>query len=198
MENLCSRVSAYLYIGASVQMAFSLGLHRDQLAESASNMEREQNRRIWWTLFILDQELASRGGSPTIIDERFTKVETPMSSEQVCDPPRSFDRCHILIADRSCTQAYILHLVGKQPQCHSAGSSAKSFKPCTRKDLATQFHSPRCRTHSCYCRNGIVKCLPISNTMSQHRRHTNAQSPFCTSTIGAPPSYSPDPSYSTS
>jgi hypothetical protein len=86
MENLCSRVSAYLYIGASVQMAFSLGLHRDQLAESASELEREQNRRIWWTLFILDQELASRGGSPTIIDERFTKVATPMSSERILYP----------------------------------------------------------------------------------------------------------------
>jgi hypothetical protein len=84
MENLCSRVSAYLYIGASVQMAFSLGLHRDQHTESATAMEREQNRRIWWTLFILDQELASRGGSPSIVDERFTKVSTPMSSEQVC------------------------------------------------------------------------------------------------------------------
>jgi hypothetical protein len=83
MENLCSRVSAYLYIGASVQMAFSLGLHRDQLAESATTMEREQSRRIWWTLFILDQELASRGGSPYLIDERFTKVTVPASSEQV-------------------------------------------------------------------------------------------------------------------
>jgi hypothetical protein len=84
MENLCSRVSAYLYMGASVQMAFSLGLHRDQLEETASTVEREHNRRIWWTLFLLDQELASRGGSPTIVDERFTKVTTPQSSEQVC------------------------------------------------------------------------------------------------------------------
>lgn len=84
MENLCSRVSAYLYIGASIQIAFSLGLHRDQLHESGTTTEREQNRRIWWTLFILDQELASRGGSPAIIDERFTKVTTPLSSEQVC------------------------------------------------------------------------------------------------------------------
>src|SRR6185312_5643457 len=56
----------------------------DQVEETATSMEREQNRRIWWTLFILDQELASRGGSPTIIDERFTKVTTPLSSEQVC------------------------------------------------------------------------------------------------------------------
>lgn len=86
MENLCSRVSAYLYIGASVQMAFSLGLHRDQLPEGGTAVEREQNRRIWWTIFILDQELASRGGSPFIIDERFTRVTTPMPSEQILYP----------------------------------------------------------------------------------------------------------------
>jgi hypothetical protein len=92
METLCSRVSAYLYMGASVQMAYSLGLHRDQLAETGTSLEREQNRRIWWTLFFLDQELASRGGSPNIIDERYTKVTTPMSSEQVCtiDPRSSY------------------------------------------------------------------------------------------------------------
>ncbi|CAO2648337.1 Nn.00g076040.m01.CDS01 [Neocucurbitaria sp. VM-36] len=86
MENMCSRVSAYLYMGASVQMAFTLGLHRDQLPENGTAIEREQNRRIWWTLFMLDQEISSRGGSPTVIDERYTKVATPMSSEQTLYP----------------------------------------------------------------------------------------------------------------
>lgn len=84
LENLCSRVSSYLYMGASIQMAYSLGLHRDQMPESGGSMEREQNRRIWWTLFMLDQEIASRGGSPTLIDERFLKISTPLPSEQVC------------------------------------------------------------------------------------------------------------------
>jgi hypothetical protein len=83
MENLCSRVSAYLYIGAAIQIAFSLGLHRDQIPETATAIDREQNRRIWWTLFMLDQELASRSGTPHLIDERFTKVTAPASSEQV-------------------------------------------------------------------------------------------------------------------
>ncbi|EUC33930.1 hypothetical protein COCCADRAFT_36289 [Bipolaris zeicola 26-R-13] len=86
MENLCSRVSAYLYMGASVQMAFSLGLHRDQVDESATALDREQHRRIWWTLFQLDQEISSRGGCPTIVDERFTKVTTPMPSERAVYP----------------------------------------------------------------------------------------------------------------
>lgn len=83
MENLMSRTSSYLYMGASIQIAYSLGLHRDQAPESASSMDREQNRRIWWTLFMLDQEIASRGGSPTLIDERHLKIATPLPSEQV-------------------------------------------------------------------------------------------------------------------
>jgi hypothetical protein len=60
-------------------------------------------------LLLLDQELASRGGSPTIVDERFTKVTTPLSSEQVCNfdgvmPLGLFDNLY-----RYCIQVYILH-----------------------------------------------------------------------------------------
>ncbi|ORY17943.1 aldehyde dehydrogenase [Clohesyomyces aquaticus] len=86
LENLCSRVTSYLYMGASVQMAYSLGLHRDQMPESGSSMEREQSRRIWWTLFMLDQDIASRGGSPNLIDERLLKIDTPLPSEQMLYP----------------------------------------------------------------------------------------------------------------
>lgn len=83
MENLCSRVSSQLYMGASIQMAFSLGLHRDQFPDTCSSLEREQYRRIWWTLFTLEQEVASRGGSPALVDERLLKIDTPLPSEQV-------------------------------------------------------------------------------------------------------------------
>lgn len=69
-------------------MAYSLGLHRDQTPQSGASLEREQYRRIWWTLFTLEQEVASRGGSPTLVDERLLRIDTPLPSEQVsvrCD-----------------------------------------------------------------------------------------------------------------
>jgi aldehyde dehydrogenase (NAD+) len=65
-------------------MAYSLGLHRDQVPASCASLEREHYRRIWWTLFALEQEVASRGGSPTLVDERLLKIDTPLPSEQVC------------------------------------------------------------------------------------------------------------------
>ncbi|KAL5427693.1 hypothetical protein PMIN04_001194 [Paraphaeosphaeria minitans] len=86
LENLCSRTRSYLYMGASIQVAYSLGLHRDSITDSGASMEREQNRRIWWTLFNLDLEIASRGGSPTLIDERYLRITTPLPSEQILYP----------------------------------------------------------------------------------------------------------------
>lgn len=80
-------------------MAFSLGLHRDQVDESATALDQEQHRRIWWTLFQLDQEISSRGGCPTIVDERFTKVTTPMPSERVW-PISLILNVHILMCRR--------------------------------------------------------------------------------------------------
>ncbi|KAF2743010.1 hypothetical protein M011DRAFT_510361 [Sporormia fimetaria CBS 119925] len=86
LENICSRVTSYLYIGASIQMAYSLGMHRDQLPASYTSIDCEQYRRVWWTLFTLEQEVSSRGGSPPLVDERIMKIDTPLPSEQVLYP----------------------------------------------------------------------------------------------------------------
>ncbi|KAF2280517.1 aldehyde dehydrogenase-like protein [Westerdykella ornata] len=86
LEMLCSRVASYLYMGASIQMAYSLGLHRDQVPDTCGTLEREQYRRLWWTLFTLEQEVAARGGIPPVVDERILKVDTALPSEQILYP----------------------------------------------------------------------------------------------------------------
>ncbi|KAF1926761.1 uncharacterized protein M421DRAFT_206124 [Didymella exigua CBS 183.55] len=87
LENALRRVTAYLYIGTAIQIAWSLGLHRDQLPMSKSEEEREENRRIWWTLTTLDLEIGMRGGSPTLIDERILKVTTSLPLERIGREP---------------------------------------------------------------------------------------------------------------
>ncbi|KAF2627079.1 hypothetical protein BU25DRAFT_440291 [Macroventuria anomochaeta] len=87
LENALSRVTAYLYIGTAVQIAWSLGLHRDQLPMSGSEEEREENRRIWWTLTTLDLEIGMRGGSPTLIDDRYLKITTSSPLERIGHEP---------------------------------------------------------------------------------------------------------------
>lgn len=54
---------------------------------SKSEEEREENRRIWWTVTSLDLEIGMRGGSPTLIDERILKVTTSLPLERIGREP---------------------------------------------------------------------------------------------------------------
>jgi hypothetical protein len=96
-------------------MAYSLGMHRDQVSESGNMIEREQNRRIWWTLFMLDQEVASRGGSPAVIDERYVKVTTPMASEQVSNSSTPTEQS--IINSRFSSLDYTHRFPGRRNPC---------------------------------------------------------------------------------
>ena len=84
---MLSRVTAYLYVGTAIQMAWSLGLHRDQPALSASEQERIENRRIWWTLTTLDLEIGLRCGSPTLIDDEYLEFSSPLPLERIGQEP---------------------------------------------------------------------------------------------------------------
>lgn len=73
-------------MGTSIRIAFSLGLQHDKPHISQSLMTRQRNRRIWWTLYLLDQSIASRCGNPCAIDERSLGIQTAFPSEQVLNP----------------------------------------------------------------------------------------------------------------
>ncbi|TVY82146.1 putative transcriptional regulatory protein [Lachnellula suecica] len=80
------RITSYLHMGTSIRIAFSLGLQHDKPHVSQSVMTRQRNRRIWWTLYLLDQSIASRCGSPCAIDERSLRIQAAFPSEQVLNP----------------------------------------------------------------------------------------------------------------
>ena len=85
LQTACFRTTSYLYIGLAVRIAFSLGLHRDKshLYEQ-SLVEKECARRVWWTVYLLDQETSLYTGNCSAIDQEETKLTTPLPSEQVC------------------------------------------------------------------------------------------------------------------
>ncbi|KAM7204535.1 Fungal specific transcription factor domain containing protein [Rhypophila sp. PSN 637] len=53
-------------LGAAIRMASALGLHRESLAQSASDVAAaETRRRTWWTLFCLDTWATTTMGRPS-------------------------------------------------------------------------------------------------------------------------------------
>lgn len=69
-----------------MRIAFSLGLHVDKYSISHGYVEKELSRRIWWTLFIFDQEVALRNGKPCAIAAYGIPGQPPLPSEQVLNP----------------------------------------------------------------------------------------------------------------
>ncbi|KAJ4029350.1 hypothetical protein NW758_013579 [Fusarium oxysporum] len=79
--------SAYLHIGLAVRIAFSLGLHLDKYSTKSGVVSQAHARRLWWTLYLLDQDLSLALGKPSMnspLNE--TSWKPPLPSEFVVSP----------------------------------------------------------------------------------------------------------------
>ncbi|KAK4041874.1 fungal-specific transcription factor domain-containing protein [Parachaetomium inaequale] len=83
---MCYSVTAYLHLGTAVRIGFSLGLHRDVSLRNKDALEWERGRRLWWTIYVLDYEMASRFGYPCSITESSVFTTTPPATEQILSP----------------------------------------------------------------------------------------------------------------
>jgi hypothetical protein len=71
-------------LGAAIRIACSLGLHREfHSDESPLNIEREVNRRTWWSIFILDSWGSTTLGRPLTCDENGTEIPKNMIDDRV-------------------------------------------------------------------------------------------------------------------
>ena len=86
LQSHCFSNNAYLHAGTAVRIGFSLGLHVDKYSISHGYVEKEHARRIWWTLYIYDQEVALRTGKPCAIAAYGLAWQPPLPSENVLNP----------------------------------------------------------------------------------------------------------------
>ncbi|KAF9773349.1 hypothetical protein IL306_008882 [Fusarium sp. DS 682] len=76
--------SAYLHIGLAVRIAFSLGLHLDKYSTKSGVVSQAHARRLWWTLYLLDQDLSLALGKPSMNSPpNETSWKPPLPSEFV-------------------------------------------------------------------------------------------------------------------
>ncbi|BCS27699.1 fungal specific transcription factor domain-containing protein [Aspergillus puulaauensis] len=71
---------AYLYTSLAVQIACSLGMHRDKYCAAYGLVEKEHARRLWWSLVVFDQDLSQRLGKPSATTDSW---ETCLPSELI-------------------------------------------------------------------------------------------------------------------
>ena len=90
--------SGYVHIGLAVRIAFSLGLHLDKYATKAGLVARAYARRLWWTLFLFDQDLSLQLGKPCMTESLASAAwQPPLPSEHVRDTPVNDSLCAKLI-----------------------------------------------------------------------------------------------------
>ncbi|KAJ5654645.1 hypothetical protein N7490_001648 [Penicillium lividum] len=71
---------AYLYTSLAVQIACSLGIHRDKYCAAYGLVEKEHARRVWWSVVVFDQDLSQRLGKPSATSDSW---ETCLPSELI-------------------------------------------------------------------------------------------------------------------
>ncbi|KAI8070928.1 fungal-specific transcription factor domain-containing protein, partial [Gongronella butleri] len=68
---------AYLYIGLAIRMAQDLKFHKKEFMP-ADPVQREANKRLWWSAYWLDLCAALDSNRPTMVDDKDCDLEYPM------------------------------------------------------------------------------------------------------------------------
>ena len=93
-HNASERNTSWMLLGGASRMALSLGMHREGAAGEFDSIERELRRRVWWTLYMFEQNLCTILGRPTAIDD--SEVTITLPNEGIldggdCVPPSYID-----------------------------------------------------------------------------------------------------------
>ncbi|GAM91361.1 hypothetical protein ANO11243_094100 [Dothideomycetidae sp. 11243] len=82
----CQTDRCWLILGSAIRIAQSIGLHvtdaSDHSNEATSILMREERRRIWYSLFILDRLLSLQLGRPFAVDAADCSVLAPSLSDE--------------------------------------------------------------------------------------------------------------------
>lgn len=76
-------VQAWTVHGLAITTAFQLGLHSPKTNKGFPPLECEIRKRVWFGCVLLDRTLSMTFGRPSMIPDKYLKLEMPISSMQV-------------------------------------------------------------------------------------------------------------------
>ncbi|OUM66165.1 hypothetical protein PIROE2DRAFT_59550 [Piromyces sp. E2] len=125
--------STYTYTGTAVRMAHELGLHRDLMLRGQDHTLEEKNetRRAWVLLYVLDRQSALMTGRPMIIDDSDWDI-----------PPPTIDSNEATDVEKATVQALTIRLelfeiVGEISRWSNAGKrkASQEADPLTKEEF---------------------------------------------------------------
>lgn len=93
-HNAMERNTSWMLLGCASRMAVALGMHREGAIGGFDSIEREVRRRVWWTLYLFEQNLCTILGRPSAIDDSEVSITLPnenMLDGGDCVPPSYID-----------------------------------------------------------------------------------------------------------
>ncbi|KAF7892931.1 uncharacterized protein EAF02_000469 [Botrytis sinoallii] len=77
LHNISERNAAWTMLGAVLRMAMTLGMHREGGNKNLDPGEIEVRRRVWWTIYVLEQNSCTILGRPSSIRDREVTIKYP-------------------------------------------------------------------------------------------------------------------------
>ncbi|KAF7928562.1 uncharacterized protein EAE98_005618 [Botrytis deweyae] len=77
LHNISERNAAWTMLGAVLRMAMTLGMHREGGNKNLDPGEIEVRRRVWWTIYVLEQSSCTILGRPSSIRDREVTIKYP-------------------------------------------------------------------------------------------------------------------------
>jgi hypothetical protein len=93
-HNASERNASWMLLGCASRMAITLGMHREGATGAFDPVEKQVRRRVWWTLYIFEQNLSMMLGRPSAIDDFEVNVGLPneaLLDGSDCTPPDYID-----------------------------------------------------------------------------------------------------------
>lgn len=85
-------------IGVAMRTAIDLGLHREAEYRHLEHEESQRQRRLFWSVYLMDRSIARLLGRPFNIAEHEIDVRLPYDHE---DPSQAYSSTHSLLRERS-------------------------------------------------------------------------------------------------
>ncbi|KXL44450.1 hypothetical protein M433DRAFT_278084 [Acidomyces richmondensis BFW] len=86
LQGMQKSVQAWTVHGLAITTALQLGLHSPRTNSGFSPLESETRKRVWYGCILLDRTLSMTFGRPSMIPDKYMKLELPLSEIHMVGP----------------------------------------------------------------------------------------------------------------